>query len=319
MLAEIAISFILTILLFISTVSSNGTTTVSISNFGTITTTSSTLVYADNIAVIMDGQYGDYSLKNNLSGVISTLSANHIKYAVVFVGFWDVSNPIAPSIQYQYSSSFYSSMCASFLAAGIVPIAWGESYPEHGVGTPDLTVPANIAGFNTAVAGCMALGFSGYCEDMEIYTGNLIQWIAYHNQQAVMLHGIGKLAMPGVPMDWEETINPYLHVDFMQVMFYGYNSNFESPNADGWFQEVFGEYAGRGPPKPPASPIIFGICNQLNVNPLSWQLNELKRCMGLYGTPNLAGFQIYNYESMGRVGDPNDWAQWNNWIANFTK
>ena len=270
--------------------------------------------YADNAVCIMDGQYGDYSLKTNLAGVISTLVANHIKYAVIFVGFWNASNQSAPSIMYQYSSSFYSSMCASFIAAGIVPIAWGESYPDHGVGTPNLT-PAYYAGYNTAVADCMAMGFSGYCEDMETYTGTLTQWIDYHNQQAVMLHGIGKLCMPAVPMDWQQNINPYLHVDFIQTMFYGYSSNFESSSADGWFQENFGQWYQNNPP---ASPVILGIINQYNTHPLSWQLNECLRCINTYGAPNLAGFQIYNYESMGRES-PDDWAQWSNWIANFAK
>jgi hypothetical protein len=162
----------------------------------------------------------------------------------------------------------------------------------------------------------MAMGFSGYSEDMETYTGTLTQWIAYHNQQATMLHAIGKLSMPAVPMDWQQNINPYLYVDFIQTMFYGYSSSFESPSAAAWWQENFGQY-GRN--TPPASPLILGIINMPpNTYPLSWQLSQATNLKNTYGAPNLAGFALYNYEYMGSP-NPDDWTQWNNWITNFTK
>ena len=261
----------------------------------------------------MEGQYGKYAL-SNLTETISTLVDNHIKYAVIFVGFWDVSNPYAPSIMYQRSSSFYGSMCTAFVDAGIVPIAWGESYPDHGVGIPNLS-PAYYAGFNTAVANLMALGFSGYSEDMEIYTGTVTQWVDYHNQQAVMLNSIGKLSMPAVPMDWAVNLNRYLHVDFIMSMFYGYSSSFEDlASAPIWWQKNFG--VGTYSAYPPASPIICGILNMENTYPLSWQLDEASKYLNTYGASNLVGFAIYNYESMG-IESPDDWAQWNNWITAF--
>jgi hypothetical protein len=290
-----------------SSISSQG-----IISYPTPTPTPTPTSFADNAVWIMDGQYGQYNLRDNLAGLISTLVANHIKYAVVFVGFWDVSNPYAPSIQYQYSPSFYSSMCASFKAAGIVPIAWGESYPNHGVGIPNLS-PTYYSGFNTAVANCVAMGFDGYSEDMETYTGTAAQWVDYHNQQAVMLHSIGKLAMPAVPMDWAVNLNKNLHVDFIMSMFYGESSSFEDlASAPVWWQKNFG--VGTYSAYPPASPMICGILNMGNTHPLSWQLGECAKYMNLYGAPQLVGFALYNYESMG-IQNPDDWTQWNNWIT----
>jgi hypothetical protein len=256
----------------------------------------------------MDGQNGDYSIRDNLTAVIQKLKANRIKYAVVMIGFWDASTS---TIEYVYSPAFMRSICAAFQNNGIKCIAWGESYPGHGTGTPDLTKPAQIAGMNAAVTSLMALGFDGYTEDLEIFTGTWTDWVAYHNQQATMLHALGKLAMPGVPMDWRQDLNPYLHVDFILSMFYSDVSNLEQPNCDAWFQENFGQWYQN---KPPASPLIFGILNMpKNTQPLSWQLAQFKRCVETYGAPNLAGILLYNYEYMGVV-NPTDWQDWLNFV-----
>jgi hypothetical protein len=256
----------------------------------------------------MDGQNGDYSIRDNLTGVVAKLKANRIKYAVVMVGFWDASTW---TIQYVYNRPFMKSMCAAFKDSGIKPIAWAESYPGHGVGIPDLTNSAQIKGFNAAVADCMTLGFDGFTDDMETFTGTWPDWVAYLNQQAVMLHQLGKLCMPGVPMDWRQDLNPYLHVDFILSMFYSDVSNLEQPSCEGWFQENFGQY---GKNTPPASPLIFGILNMpSNTQPLSWQLQQFKAMCKKYPTPNLAGILIYNYEYMGVVR-PTDWEDWLNFV-----
>jgi hypothetical protein len=201
-------------------------------------------------------------------------------------------------------------------ASGIVPIAWAEDGGSAGLsayGLPNIE-PAYYSAYFTQIKTCMSYGFAGYSEDIEQYTGTLQQWLWYLNNETVMLHGLGKLCMPACPYDWQQDINPYLHVDFILSMFYSDYSTFEDPQGPVYWQENFGVgvYAGLHP----ASPVILGImnCYVYNEYPLSWQLAQCADYMNSYGAPNLRGFSIWLYEYMC-AQNANDWMVWNSWIT----
>ena len=229
----------------------------------------------------------------NLPNLVSTLLANHIKYAIIMVGYWNAANPSAPTINPHFHPlSYYSSVCTTLKNAGIIPIAWVEGGVSWGecVGTPNIT-PANYAAYNAQIAKVMSLGFSGYSDDVESYTGTQSQYIAYLNQQNTYLHGLGNLCMPAVSSNnGGNNINKYLHVDYILSMFYWTSSLFEQPDASIYWQEEFGLGTYHNAFGTPASPILFGIDGeQGNQNPISWQLSQFTQCLNLYGSSNLAG------------------------------
>ena len=97
-------------------------------------------------------------------------------------------------------------------------------------------------------------------------------------------------------------------------MFYSNRSTFEDPQGPYYWQENFGEYQGNN--KPPTSPVIVFLFNAVyNKNPLSWQLNEASKYLGLYGHPNLYGFGIWLYEYMSDA----DWGVWDEWVKTLAQ
>ena len=250
----------------------------------------------------------------NLQGLISTLTANHIKYAVIMVGYWNAANPAAPTINPHFHPiSYYSSVCTALKNAGIVPIAWVEGGVSWGEsrGTPNIT-PAYYAAYNARVAEVMAVGFSGYSEDIETWTGTQTQYIAYLNQQNTFLDGLNKLCMPAVSSNnGGNNINQYLHVDYILSMFYWTSSLFEQPDADIYWQEEFGLGPYHSTFGTSGSPILFGLDGvQGNQNPMSWQLSQFTRCLNTYGSDNLAGIALWTYDFMN-TAEWNNWASWN--------
>ena len=252
----------------------------------------------------------------NLPNLVSTLVANNIKYAIIMVGYWNAANPSAPTINPHFHPlTYYSSVCITLKNAGIIPIAWVEGGVSWGesVGTPNITA-ANYAAYNARIAEVMAIGFSGYSEDIESWTGTHTQYIAYLNQQYTFLHGMGKLCMPAVSSNnGGNNINQYLRVDYILSMFYWTSSLFEQPDADIYWQEEFGLGTYHTDFGTPASPIIFGLDGvQGNQNPMSWQLSQFTRCLNTYGSDNLAGIALWTYDFMKST----DWTTWTNWNQN---
>jgi hypothetical protein len=265
----------------------------------------------DNNAVWL-GEAND-PIGTNISSVVSTLIANDVKYAVIMVGYWNAANPSAPTINPHFHSlSYYSSVCTTLKNAGIIPIAWVEGGVGWGesVGTPNVT-PANYAAYNARIAEVMAIGFSGYSEDIETWTGTQSQYIAYLNQQYTFLHSMDKLCMPAVSSNnGGNNINRYLHVDYILSMFYWTSSLFEQPDADIYWQEEFGLGTYHSTFGSPGSPIIFGLDGVYgNQNPISWQLSQFTRCLNSYGSDNLAGICLWSYDFMNNA----DWSTWRSW------
>ncbi|MGA3290263.1 MAG: hypothetical protein ABSD42_08510 [Candidatus Bathyarchaeia archaeon] len=245
--------------------------------------------------------------------MVSTLVANHIKYAVIMVGYWNATTPSAPSINPHFHPlTYFSSVCSTLKSAGIVPIAWVEGGVSWGesAGTPDVT-PANYAAYNARIAEVMAIGFSGYSEDIESYTGTQSQYINYLNQQYTFLHNMGKLCMPAVSSNnGGNNINEYLHVDYILSMFYWTSSLFEQPDANIYWQEEFGLGTYHSTFGSPGSPIIFGLDGVYdNQNPFSWQLTQFTNCLNLYGSDNLVGISLFSYDFMNST----DWSTWISW------
>jgi hypothetical protein len=296
---------------------------VTITNSGVINTTS-VLNYTANAVWIQDAAWSYFPtskrniLSTNLTGLVSDCANNDIEFAFVFVGYWNATNPSAPTVGYQHSDTFYANVISAFHAVNIKVFAWVET-DEPPVGTMDITA-SNRQNIYNAIIACMNIGFDGYNDDIESYTGTHQDYLDYLNNATVVLHNIGKLMAADVDYDYQQNTNPYLHLDFIVTMFYGSSSLFDPSNpysseCAAYWQENFGvgAYAGLHP----ASPLILGIQNSpSNTYPLSWQLAQCQSNMTAYGHPQLVGFSLWLYETMGAV-NADDWAQWHNWIMNL--
>ena len=264
-----------------------------------------------DINAVWIGEAND-PIDTNLQNVITTLVKNQIKFAIIITGYWNATTPSEPTINYDRAPEIDASICAAFKAAGIAPIAWVESIFGTGTteGIPNIT-STYYSVYNAQIGEVMARGFSGYSEDIEQYSGTGIDYINYHNQQAIYLHSIGKICMPAIPANTGgNNYNSFLNVDYILTMFYWTTSLFENPDSDIYWQEEFGLGNYNSTFGTPASPIIFGINgSQENQNSFSWQLSQFARCLNNYGSSNLAGICIWSYDFMNSA----DWTTWNNW------
>jgi hypothetical protein len=273
-----------------------------------------TITYVNNAAVIQDAAWGGFPankrnvLTEHLDEVVADLAAYHIKYAICFVGYW---NYLTNNINYTHTDTQWTTIINAFHAANIIVLAWAEDDTIHPM---DITA-ANRDNLYASITACMAKGFDGYLDDIELYNGTLQEWIDYNNGATTVLHGLGKLMTAAVPYDWDQTRNMYLVMDFICTMFYGNISALEHIYGEAFWQENFGEYGEYYPPNnhPPASPLIMILMNYYgNQYPLAWQLRKAGEYHDTYLHPQLNGFASWLYEYMGTTFD--DWLQWDYWI-----
>lgn len=249
-------------------------------------------------------------LTTNLTKVVSDLKTGGIKYAFVEAGYW---NATTSEIVYEHNDTTFTTIINALHAINVAVLAWVMSN-----GAMDIS-PANRQNLYDQIIACMSKGFDGYNDDIEDYNGTLQNWIDYENNCTIVLHslpdswtGTNKIMTADVPLDWQQNINMYLHMDYIVSMFYGIKSTLEDPQAAAFWQEDFGEYNDLD--NPPASPMIMGIMNYYgNEYPLTWQLGQVDKYLADYGHPQLAGFSLWLYEYMGT--NPDDWSQWDYWIT----
>jgi hypothetical protein len=243
-------------------------------------------------------------LENNFTSVLINLKDSHIKFAFVFVGYW---NSTSNDIDYSISDELITTTINGLHGINVTVLAWAENADAN------LNVTAtNRNNLYSSIMKCVNKGFDGYNDDVEGYKGTLQDWINYLNNATLVLHGSGKLMTADVAFDWQQNMNPYLKMDYIVTMFYNSKSALESREADIYWEENFGQYVENN--SPPASPVILGIMNYYgNAHPLSWQLQKLDQLLSNHSHPMLEGFSIWLYEYMGT--NPGDWQQWNNWIA----
>lgn len=276
----------------------------------TLTTTANIVNYTENAVWIQDAAWSGFPaskhfiLTNNLTGLANDLGNNSIKYAFLFVGYW---NATSNNINYQHNDAFYANVINRLHASGVKVIAWGE---DGGGGTMDVT-PANRQNIYNAIIACMYKGFDGYNDDIEAPVGTHQQVLDYLNNCTTVLHAMGKLMTADIAYDWQQNMNHYLYMDYIASMFYSSHSTFEDPQSYAYWQENFGIYGGDHGAA--TSPLILGIMNYYgNAYPLPWQLNQAAYCMSTYSNRSLVGFCLWLYEYVGTRAD--DWLQWNYWI-----
>jgi hypothetical protein len=262
-----------------------------------------------------------FILTRNLTKVVNDLAHDNIQFAMIFVGYWDATDPTHPTVPWFHDVAFYQNVIDQLHAVGVKAIAW----IENSVGTMDISA-TNRQNVLPLIKQAMDMGFDGYNDDIESWVGqtsdtvaNNLQQVDWLNYLTPWLHngtnfvdGKPRLNMPDVGFDWTQSMNQYLDVDYIVSMFYSNVSTLESAQAPFFWQEEFGEYEGHN--TPPASPVIIGLMNYYgNQHPLAWQLNEVTKYLSLYGHPQLVGFSIWLYEYMGT--NPDDWMQWKYWIS----
>ena len=243
-------------------------------------------------------------LQNNLTSVLTNLHGSHIKYAFVFVGYW---NSTSNDIDYAISDELIALTINGLHAINVTVLAWAEN------GDTNLDVRAtNRNNLYASITKCVNKGFDGYNDDVESYNGTLQDWIDYLNEATPILHNLGKLMTADVGYDWPQNVNPHLRMDYIVSMFYDNKSVLEDSRASAYWQEDFVQFLWNN--KPPGSPMILGIMNYYgNAHPLAWQLSQIDRLLASYRHPQLVGFSIWLYEYMGTNQD--DWQQWNNWTT----
>ena len=160
-------------------------------------------------------------LQNNLTSVLTNLNGSHIKYAFVFVGYW---NSTSNDIDYTISDELIASTINGLHGINMTVLAWAE----NGDANLDVTA-ANRNNLYASITKCVNKGFDGYNDDVEAYNGTLQDWIDYLNNATPVLHDLGKLMTADVPNDWQQNINPYLHMDYIVSMFYTSKSILEAP------------------------------------------------------------------------------------------
>lgn len=278
-----------------------------------------------NKAFILDQKYREQLLRD--------LSHMNIQYVVVFVGFWDATNPSAPTI-WHYSPSalvhdwvrtpaYYQEFIAQCHVLGIKVLCWIE---DSSVGTMDIS-PANYDNIWVKIKEAIDMGFDGFADDIENWVGkdnsgtgegttaNNVTQNAFLNDLTQRLHSLPtpKIHAPFTAFDWTQSQNEYLNVDFIQSMFYTNKTTLADPQCDYFWQEQFGEYSGHT--IPPASPLIVGLFFHVNNPPeydtMTEQIVKLDQLIANYGHPKMYGFFIWYYETM----TSQDIVAWNNWIG----
>ncbi|MFH8086715.1 MAG: hypothetical protein QW609_02750 [Candidatus Aenigmatarchaeota archaeon] len=288
------------------------------------------IYYTENAVWIQDAPWPRMNkniLSSNLTKVIDDLTKNHIKYAIVMVGYYDGKSPTNQVLWQRTTTggymdggppnvTFYKEIVNALHAANITAIAWIED-----TNGPIDVRPSNWPNLISQINLTLQWGFDGYSDDIETINGTHQDYINWLNNVTVWLHSLNKLSMPAVGYDWRMDTNPYLHVDYIVTMFYGAASLFDPSNpysheVEYYWQENFGMAWGRN--NPPASPVILGIMNFYgNTYPLAWQLNRAGELIKKYGAPQLKGFSLWLYEYVGT--NPTDWSQWNYWITHVNE
>lgn len=293
----------------------NATTGVFASSNYTLTFKGPT-VYSENAIWIVDQSWvpipnyaNTPALSGNITQIAINCSQNNITMVFVFIGYW---SPSTNNVTYVRTPAFYQNVISIFHTYGIKVLAWTEAYGSSQV--MDIT-PANRGNMYASITTFLNIGFDGYNDAMESYSGTLQQFIDYENNCTVVVHNLGKIMTADIGIDWSQSINMYLKVDYIVTMFYGTMSGFELPSATAYWAENFGLY-GRDHGAP-ASPVILGIMNDIiqgwNQYPLCWQLEQAAVDMNTITNRSLAGFCFYTYEYMN-LNRTDDWVQWNYFI-----
>jgi len=263
--------------------------------------------------------------------LLSILSTANCKNVVVFIGYWDATDPANPLIfptlgahsgpqNYIRTPAFYQELIAQLHQIGLQVFCW----VEDGVGLMDIS-PANLPNIFPVILEAVNIGFDGFTDDVETWvehsdgsTATLRQadydaQIDYLNNLTTFLHDNGKLHAPAVGFDWEQYVNQRLHVDFILSMFYSDSTTLADSKCDAYWQENFGIYAGNNAQS--SSPLIIGLFihdtnNPEPYNTMAGILTKVDSLLDTYPHPMLHGFFIWIYEYM----DDTDWESWKSWV-----
>ena len=258
--------------------------------------------------------------------LLSDLSAANCKYVVVFIGYWDATDPTNPLIlptigypsgpqNYVRTPAFYQELITQLHDINIQVLCW----LEDGIGEMDISPSNTQQKIIPKILDAVNIGFDGFADDLENWlgkTGNiqtdLDTQIVYLEAITDALHAIGKLHCPFTAMDWTQYLNPRLdNVDYNLQMFYGSRTVLQDSQVDLFWQEEFGQL---NRDTPPASPVIIGLMIHSGNNPpydtMSGQLAKIDQLLADYPHPQLYGFFIWIYEYM----NDEDWTSWNSWV-----
>ncbi len=258
--------------------------------------------------------------------LLGNLSAANCKYVVVFIGYWDATDPTNPLIypksgaqsgaqNYVRTPEFYQELITQLHNINIQVLCW----LEDGIGEMDISPSNTQHKIIPKILEAVNIGFDGFADDVENWqgkTGNtqtdLDTQIVYLEPITDALHAIGKIHCPFTGQDWTQYLNPRLdNVDYNLQMFYGAHTVLQDSQVDLFWQDEFGQL---GRDTPPASPVIIGLMiysgNAAPYNTMSGQIQKLNQLLEDYPHPQLYGFFIWIYEYM----DEEDWAAWDSWV-----
>ena len=243
----------------------------------------------------------------NLVNTVATLHANDISYVFLCIGAFgydDLVNNEIPA--WSSTNATYQTFIADCHADGIKVLAWMEN--ENPI---DVT-PSNYAAMTEVYNSVLSIGFDGINSDIEggFFTGTSQDFINYNNYMSTVLNAEGKLWMPDITGN---TDNSVYHVNAIVSMFYNDQSYFEPSAAN----DQTAQYWEDEWSPTPSSPVILGIyCNpgDLNTQSDAWQLEQCANFINSYPPTNLEGVCLWRYESITNDGS---WSAFDNLISEF--
>jgi hypothetical protein len=276
----------------------------------TLTTTAYSNTYSQDAVLIGDADYDGckavpYVLQNNMTALLNSMQAHHIKYAIVLVSYVEPGGSLYAynGGTYEESTSTYNTFISGCHSRGIKAIAWLES--AAGVTLDSATISA----MTNNVEVLLRQGWDGYCDDME-WTPYPSNYVSYINNMSATVHEMGKLFMPTISAN-AATVSQTVTVDFNVAMFYSVESWFEYSSSQTWNTLSNQMLMWSNTLTGTASPVMITIMSYYGVNlyPLAYQLNQTAYFMKAVTHSGLYGFCLWQWECTGYLWK-DDWQQW---------
>jgi hypothetical protein len=236
------------------------------------------------------------------SATFQALSAGNIRLLLVEVGEWEADG----TIHYFYGdNAVYTDFigAAKAVDSGFQVLAWVFAVPGYQPAI-DLGNPAIEATMVSEIVSCVSIGFDGFHEDVETNAGTNADLVAFWNDMATQVRGVGGLATVAAMNYYAypvESIYPFLQVDYLATMLYDGGS---------WGEADLKALMDRALTQS-ASPVLLGIrIDGYATAPLSSIITWMDAQIASGGPyDQLAGFSPWEFDLMR----PEDWAAWQNW------
>ena len=240
------------------------------------------------------------------SSALDRLATGNIRLIFLKVGEWRSDGTILYFIPYDVITNFISTVKARMPDAKV--LAWVYNVPgyQQSVNLGSLSIRQTMI---SQTLSCVAKGFDGFNDDVEIRPSDWNHIIDYWNGQANALRAAGKMATIAISAaiyyepNWIYTVAPRVHVDYAAAMLY---------NNRPFYPESDFRAAMNGILTYSASPVLIGMIDYDSTYTLKIQQGWVDTQINNHGAySKLAGFALFHYAGMRDT----DWTDWNSWAT----